>query len=118
MPDHLNEHDLARLGEITRFTTDALPERTSLLHQEDAALLARLLAEHAAAVPATEEGEERCCPQCGGTPDAPASDPVNGPKVPCCDPIHKLPEPARSARLLYAGLELAGPDHDPEADRV
>ena len=29
------------------------------------------------------------CAQCGGTPDHPASDPVNGPSVPCCDPIHR-----------------------------
>ena len=36
MPDRLDKHELARLREITRFTTDALPERTSQLHQEDA----------------------------------------------------------------------------------
>ena len=31
----------------------------------------------------------RCCPQCGGDPEHPASDPVNGPRVPCCDPVHR-----------------------------
>lgn len=29
------------------------------------------------------------CPQCGGTPEEPGCDPVNGPRVPCCDPIHR-----------------------------
>ena len=54
------------------------------------ACLVCLIEETARAALAEERsGGVSTCPQCGGTPDAPASDPINGPRVPCCDPIHR-----------------------------
>ena len=42
-----------------------------------------------AALSTSPDTETRDCVHCGGTPEHPASDPVNGPRVPCCDPIHR-----------------------------
>lgn len=43
----------------------------------------------ARALSTSPDTETRDCVHCGGTPEHPASDPVNGPRVPCCDPIHR-----------------------------